>query len=144
MFFTECDVAILDLALLFERDMQWDSIVLNFDKSILVTSMTHGHSSVKDWLIGAIFDIEKTKIFLTTDDDERQCLLVKVWHRERERFECVLNILILKAPDSLPIIDQVHEQRSDCDEHFVQGIFHHEYRYLILEDHRLFLLIIEH
>ena len=106
--------------------------------------MTHGHSSVKDWLIGAIFDIEKTKIFLTTDDDERQCLLVKVWHRERERFECVLSVLILKAPDSLPIINQVHEQGSDCDEHFVHGIFHHEYRYLILEDHRLLLLIIEH
>ena len=81
--------------------------------------MTHGHSSVKDWLIGAIFDIEKTKIFLTTNDDERQCLLVKVWHRERECFECVLSILILKAPDSLPIINQVHERGSHSDEQLI-------------------------
>ena len=105
--------------------------------------MTHGHSSVKDWLIGAIFDIEKTKIFFTTDDDERQGLLVKVWHRESKCFECVRGILILKALDCLPFIDQIHEQGSDCNEHFVQGILHHKYRYLILENHRLFFCIIE-
>ena len=97
--------------------------------------MTHGHSSVKDWLIGAIFDIEKTKIFLTTDDDERQCLLVKVWHRERKCFECVLGIRILDGLDCLPTIDQVHEQRSDCNKHFVQCILHHKYRYLIHKYH---------
>ena len=142
---TEGDVAILDPICLFERDMQWDSsIVLNFYKSILVTSMTHRHSSVEDWFVGAIFDIEKTQIFLTTDDDERQSLLIKVWHRERECFECVRSVLIFEASDCFPTIDQVHQQGSDCNEHFVQGVLHYKYRYLIRKDHWLLFLIIEH